>query len=200
MTVPRDLRTERLHLRRWVDSDRAPFAAMSADARVATYLMGVLTRQESDALVDRILDHFEQHGFGVWAVEIPNVAPFAGYIGLAVPNLEAHFTPCVEIAWRLAFEHWGHGYATEGAKAVLTFGFDCLRLEKIVAYTASGNERSRRLMQRIGMRHDPKDDFKHPLLPTGHRLSHQVLYRVTRPTTIRAGDARPVLGSGVGPR
>ena len=184
MTVPRELRSERLYLRRWVASDRAPFATMSADPRVAQYLMGVLSPKDSDALVDRIMDHFEQHGFGLWAVEIPGVAPFAGYIGLAVPNLEAHFTPCVEIGWRLDFEYWGHGYATEGAKAALTLGFDCLGLEEIVAYAASKNERSRRVMWRIGMRHDPKDDFKHPLLPTGHRLSNQVLYRVTPRTAI----------------
>lgn len=182
MTQHCDLQTDRLCLRRWYPSDRAPFAALNADPRVMEYFPGAMSREESDALVTRIEDHFDQHGFGLWAVEIPNVVPFAGFIGLAIPRFTAHFTPCVEIGWRLAAEHWGHGYASEGARAVLTFGFEALEVPEIVSFTALANLRSRRVMERIGMIHDPADDFDHPALPEGHPLQRHVLYRCARPT------------------
>lgn len=179
MTVPRELRTERLRLRRWLPADLAPFAAMNADPRVTKYLPTPLSRQQSDAFVARIEAHFAQHGYGHWAVEICGVAPFAGFIGLSTPRFEAHFQPCVEIGWRLGAEHWGHGYATEGARAVLAFGFDVLRLEEMVSFTVPANVRSRRVMEKIGMTYDPADDFDHPLLPEGHPLRHHVLYRIS---------------------
>jgi RimJ/RimL family protein N-acetyltransferase len=153
---------------------------MNADPRVTEYLPGPLSEEESDAFIARIEDHFEQHSFGLWAVEICNVASFAGYLGLLVPRFEAHFTPCVEIGWRLSAEHWGQGYATEGARAALAFGFEVLGLEEIVSFTVPGNRRSRRVMERIGMAHNPADDFDHPLLPEGHPLRRHVLYRITR--------------------
>jgi RimJ/RimL family protein N-acetyltransferase len=137
----------------------------------------VLTREESDALATRMEDHFEEHGFGRWAVEIVGVVPFAGFIGLSKPQFEAPFTPCVEIGWRLAANCWGHGYATEGARTVLAFGFEVLKLKEIVSFTVPANLRSRRIMEKIGMTYDPKDDFEHPLLPAGHRLRPHVLYR-----------------------
>ncbi len=112
-----ELRTERLYLRRWRATDREPFAALNADPRVMEYFPAPLSPEESEALTSRIEGHFEQHGFGVWAVEIKGTAPFAGFIGLSIPRFEAHFTPCVEIGWRLASEYWGCGYATEGARA-----------------------------------------------------------------------------------
>jgi RimJ/RimL family protein N-acetyltransferase len=180
MTVPRELHTNRLRLRRWLPADHAPFAALNADPRVTEYLPGTLSRAESDALVARIEAHFDQHGFGLWAVEISNVTAFAGFLGLSVPRFAAHFTPCVEIGWRLGAVHWGHGYATEGAGAVLTFGFEVLGLEEIVSFTVPGNTRSRRVMERLGMAHNPADDFDHPLLPAGHPLRRHVLYRITR--------------------
>jgi RimJ/RimL family protein N-acetyltransferase len=180
MAVPRELRTDRLLLRRWIDADLVPFAALNADPRVAEFLPTPLSRQQSDAFVERARAHFERHGFGLWAVEIPNVAPFAGFIGLSTPRFEAHFTPSVEIGWRFGAEHWGHGYATEGARAVLEFGFDVLRLEEIVSFTVPENVRSRHVMEKIGMTHDPADDFDHPLLPDGHRLRRHVLYRARR--------------------
>src|SRR5262245_18948445 len=123
MTLPRELRADRLLLRRWRAEDRAPFAALNADPRVMEHFPSILSREESDARVASIEAHFEQHDFGLWAVEIPNVAAFAGFIGLAVTRFTAHFTPCVEIGWRLAAASWGHGYATEGARAALAFGF-----------------------------------------------------------------------------
>lgn len=138
----------------------------------------LLSREESDARVARIEAHFEEHGYGLWAVEIVGGAAFAGFIGLGIPHFKAHFTPCVEIAWRLAAEHWGHGFATEGARAVLAFGFEALGLAEVVSTTVPANLRSRRVMEKLGMIHDPGGDFEHPLLPEGHALRRHVLYRI----------------------
>lgn len=176
----RELRTERLWLRRWTAADRAPFAALNADAEVFEYLRGPLSRVESDALVDRIEAHFAARGFGLWAVEIPGVTAHAGFIGLSVPSFTAPFTPCVEIGWRLARAYWGAGYASEGARAALTFGFEQLGLAEIVSMTVPANVRSQRVMERLGMRRDPGDDFDHPGVPAGHRLVRHVLYRISR--------------------
>jgi RimJ/RimL family protein N-acetyltransferase len=180
MSLPQELRTDRLRLRRWRSADREPFAALNADPRVMEHFPALLSRDESDARADRIQAHFDQHGFGLWAVEIVDVAPFAGFIGLSIPGFEAHFMPCVEIGWRLAAEYWGRGLATEGAGAALAFGFEALGLEEIVSYTATGNLRSRRVMERLGMTHHPSDDFDHPLLPSGHPLRRHVFYKITR--------------------
>jgi RimJ/RimL family protein N-acetyltransferase len=188
MPLPRELHTARLLLRRWRAEDRDAFAALNADPVVMEHFPAVSSRADSDAAADRIAAHFEKHGFGLWAVEIPGVAPFAGFVGLCVPRFEMHFTPCVEIGWRLAAAHWGHGYATEGAQAALAFGFEHLGLEEIVSYTVPGNVRSRRVMEKIGMRHDPGGDFDHPLLPAGHPLSRHVLYRIRRDQFNRHGD------------
>ncbi len=172
------IRSERLLLRPWRDEDRAPFAAMSADARVMQFFPAVLSRAESDAGVDNIQAHFATHGFGVWAIEVPGVAPFVGFTGLAVPRFTAAFTPCVEIAWRLAADHWGKGYATEAARLSLQYGFETLGLTEIVALAVAANLRSRAVMERLGMRHDPADDFDHPMLPAGHPLRRHVLCRI----------------------
>jgi RimJ/RimL family protein N-acetyltransferase len=123
---------------------------------------------------------FERHGFGLWAVEIPEVTPFAGYIGLSIPAFEAHFAPCVEIGWRLAADCWGQGYATEGARAVLGVGSDILGLEQIVSFTGPANLRSRRVMEKIGMVREAADDFHHPAFAESHRLRRHVLYRPQR--------------------
>jgi RimJ/RimL family protein N-acetyltransferase len=169
------LQTERLILRRWRTGDRQPFAALNADARVMEYFPRLLSLQESDALVSRIDEHFERHGFGLWAVEIPGVVDFAGFAGLSIPRFVAPFTPCVEIGWRLATECWGHGFATEAARAALAFGFGELGLREIVSFTVPQNLRSRRVMEKIGMTYDPADDFDHPGVGTRH-----VLYRLAR--------------------
>ena len=181
MNVPRELRTDRLWLRRWQSDDREPFARLNTDLRVVEFLPGALSREESNAMVDRIEAHFQKHGFGLWAVEIPGVTLFAGFVGLSIPRFEAHFTPCIEIGWRLDAEHWNHGYATEGARAALTFGFQSLQLDEIVSFTVPGNVRSRRVMEKIGMTHSAADDFDHPALPDGHPLRRHVLYRLMRP-------------------
>jgi RimJ/RimL family protein N-acetyltransferase len=180
VNLPSSLQTDRLILRRWRVEDRAPFAALNADPRVMEHFPGVLTREESDLRADRIEAHCEKHGFVLWAIEIPGVAPFAGFVGLSVPSFEASFTPCVEVGWRLAVEHGGKGYATEGARAALAFGFNELGLDEIVSFTVPENIRSRRVMQAIGMKHDANGDFAHPLLPAEHRLSRHVLYRIAR--------------------
>ncbi len=178
------LQTNRLLLRRWRIEDRQSFAAMNADLRVMEHFPKLLTREESNAVVDRIEAHFREHGFGVWALEILGVTPFAGFVGLSHPRFEASFTPCVEIGWRLAAEYWGQGYATEGAKAALNFGFLTLGLAEILSFTVPANVRSRRVMEKIGMTHEAAEDFDHPLLAPGHRLSRHVLYRIKRPATL----------------
>lgn len=150
---------------------------MNADPRVTEFLP-VLTRAESDAVAVRIEAHLAEHGFTFWAVEILGVTPFAGFVGLVIPRFEAHFTPCVEIGWRLAARYWGQGYATEGARAALAFGFNSLKLEEIVAITVPANRRSRQVMERLGMSHNPADDFDHPSVPEGHALRRHVLYRL----------------------
>jgi ribosomal-protein-alanine N-acetyltransferase len=175
------LRTERLILREWRPEDREPFAALNSDPRVMECMPALLPRAQSDALARRSEQHFAKHGFGPWAVEVPDVAPFVGFVGLSVPAFDAHFTPCVEIGWRLAAEHWGHGYATEAALASARFAFDELEMTELVSFTTPQNVRSRAVMRRIGMTHDEADDFDHPRLPPGHRLRRHVLYRLTRP-------------------
>jgi RimJ/RimL family protein N-acetyltransferase len=178
------LRTGRLLLRRWCDGDREPFAALNADPAVMEHFPAVLSRAESDALIGRIESHFDRHGFGFWAVEVPGQADFIGFVGLSIPSFDAPFTPCVEVGWRLARAHWGQGYASEAARAALDFGFDRFGLEEIVSFTVEGNHRSRQVMQRIGMSHDPADDFDHPNLPASSPLRRHVLYRIKRPDTI----------------
>jgi len=181
MTLPQELGTDRLLLRRWRDGDREPFAAMNADPRVMEHFPAVLTPQETDAMIARIDEHFQRHGFGLWAVEVIGGPSFIGFVGLSVPRFEAHFTPCVEIGWRLAADYWGRGYATEAARAAVAFGFESLGLAEIFSFTATQNIRSRQVMQRLGMTHDPAEDFDHPLLPAGHRLCRHVLYRQAHP-------------------
>ena len=175
------LATERLILRGWRDDDLPAFAALNADPRVMEFLPKPLSRAESDARAAQIVEHFRRHGFGLWAVETRDSADFVGFVGLNVPSFKAHFTPCVEIGWRLACEHWNRGYATEAARAALAFGFDQLRLAEIVALTTTANQRSRRVMSRLGMTYSPEDDFEHPVLPAGHPLRSHVLYRLPAP-------------------
>jgi RimJ/RimL family protein N-acetyltransferase len=178
--APNLLTTQRLLLRQWRDSDRDAFARLNVDPIVMEHFPRCWLRNESDAAVTRLQEVIAERGWGFWAVEVPGVAEFIGFVGLSVPRFTAPFTPCVEIGWRLAKEFWGHGYATEAAIASLRFGFEKLTLEQIVAFTVPTNERSMAVMKRIGMSRDPADDFDHPNLPPGDRLRRHVLYRMRR--------------------
>jgi ribosomal-protein-alanine N-acetyltransferase len=170
--------TLRLRLRPWRDEDLDPFAALNADPRVREHFPNLLTRSESDAQATAMRAHLAAHEFGFWAVEVPDVTPFAGIVGLSPVGFEAPFTPCIEVGWRLAHEHWGRGYATEAATAVLAHAFGPLGLAEVVSFTVPGNHRSRRVMEHLGMRHSPGDDFQHPGVPQSHPLRPHVLYRL----------------------
>ncbi len=182
---------ERVLLRGWSEDDLAPFAQMNADPRVMEHLPAPLSRPESDAFVrDRIVPQLGELGFGLWAVEVPGVAPFVGYVGLLVHTFEADFTPCVEIGWRLAFAHWGYGYATEAARLALAYGFAEAGLEEIVSFTVPSNRRSIAVMERLGMAY--AGEFDHPRLPEGHALRRHVLYRLSRSSTSSSNTISPV--------
>jgi RimJ/RimL family protein N-acetyltransferase len=175
------LRTTRLLLRPWHAQDLDPLAAMNADPAVMEHFVAPHSRTQSAAMLERLQDGFRRQGYGFWAVELPGTAPLIGFIGLAPVPAQMPFAPAVEAGWRLAREHWGQGLATEGAQAAIDYGFGPLGLHEIVAYTATRNLRSRRLMERLGMRHDPREDFAHPEIVPGHALAPHVLYRLPAP-------------------
>jgi len=172
------LRTERLLLREFRPEDRTPFAALNADPDVAATLSRALTSEESDAFADAIERHWIDDGFGLWALERLWDGAFLGFAGLSVPSWSP--VPGIEIGWRLARGAWGLGYATEAARATLGFAFGTLRLGALVSLTAATNTRSRAVMARIGMTHDPASDFAHPRLAADHPLSAHVTYRLSR--------------------
>lgn len=178
MTV---LSTERLELRSWRDADLEPFAALNADPEVMRFMPKLLTRAESDALAAGAAAALTSRGWGVWALELRASRDFLGCVGLADVGFAAAFAPCLEILWRLKRQAWGHGYATEAARACLQFAFATLRAPEVVAFTVPANERSRAVMRRLGMRHDAADDFEHPRLPPGHPLRPHVLHRLEAP-------------------
>jgi RimJ/RimL family protein N-acetyltransferase len=176
MTV---LTTPRLILRHWRESDLEPFAALNADPAAMEFMARCLSREESDAFARRAEADIERRGCGLWAVEAPAQRQFIGCVGLAVPGFQAHFTPCVEVAWRLRRECWGQGFATEAGRECLRFAFARLALAEVVAFTVPANARSRAVMGRLGMRHDASGDFDHPRLPPGHALRRHLLYRLS---------------------
>lgn len=173
------IETDRLLLRAWRFEDREPFAAMNGDPMVMECFPATLSQVESDALADRIEDRMTERGFGWYAVEVKGGPAFVGFVGLNVPGYDIPCQPCVEIGWRLGREAWGKGYATEAAMACLDHAFGPLGLEEIVSFTAIGNARSRRLMERLGMVRDSAEDFDHPLAEPGHPLRRHVLYRIS---------------------
>lgn len=166
-------------MRGWRPADREPFAAMNADPEVMEHFPATLSRAESDMLVDRIEAAFARDGFGLWALEVTETGAFIGFTGLITQTFEAHFTPAVEVGWRLARTAWGHGYASEAARAALAYGFDHAGLTEIVSMTTVTNTRSQAVMRRIGMTRDPADDFEHSKIPAGSPLRPHVLYRIT---------------------
>ncbi len=185
------LDTSRLRLRTWREEDLAPFAALNEDPRVMEFLPRPLTRKESDEFAERIQLHFPKYGFGLWAVEVAAESAFIGFVGMAVPRFEAHFTPCVEIGWRLAHSHWNRGYASEAAQRVLRHAFRERELEEIVSFTVPENRRSRAVMEKLGMSRRAAEDFDHPGMPPGHRLERHVLYRLQRQAWIDMSQSHP---------
>jgi RimJ/RimL family protein N-acetyltransferase len=174
------LTTERLLLRRWEPSDFAPFADLNNDPEVMRHLHEPMTAVESDAFVDRIEEHFDADGFGLWALEVRATGAFVGFTGLARQTFEAPFNPSVEVGWRLARGAWGHGYATEAARAALAFAFEVLELDEVVSITTAVNLRSQAVMRRLGMTRDPADDFEQQHMPVDHALRPAVLHRLSR--------------------
>jgi len=177
--------TSRLLLRHWRDEDRAPFAAMGADPAVMEHFPALLSRAESDAFVDRVGADLERRGWGLWAVEEIGSPGFLGFVGLNVPGFEAHFTPAVEIGWRLARHAWGRGIASEAARGALVLAFEDLGLDEVVSFTTTTNVRSQAVMRRIGMTHDPADDFDHSNIDGDSPLRRHVLYRRRRVSYLR---------------
>ena len=179
-----DLETERLVLRRWRAEDRRAFVAMNADPEVMRYFPATLDRAASEAWFARMNAALDDDGHGLWAVARRDDDAWLGMTGLAAPTFSAAFTPCIEIGWRFPVSSWGHGYATEAARAAVAYGFDGvdgLGLDEILSWTTVENRRSRAVMERLGMTHDPADDFEHPRLPVGHPIRPHVLYRLRRP-------------------
>ncbi|RYF57689.1 MAG: N-acetyltransferase [Comamonadaceae bacterium] len=182
-----NLDTSRLTLRPWIDSDRKPFAAMSADPQVMAHLMPLSSPGATDAWIDRQLAHLQNEGMCFWAIELKPTGEFIGAAGLLRVSYEAHFTPAVEVGWRIDRRFWGRGYAPEAAARAIRFGFEHKGVQEIVANTVPANMNSRRVMEKLGMTTTPADDFEHPLVPPGHPLRQQVLYRLTRD---RWGDSQ----------
>ena len=175
---PTILRTQHLILRRWKESDFFPFAGMNADQRVMEFMLGTMTEEETRQSIEGIKKHFDAHGFGRWAVEVAGSGQFIGFVGISIPPYTLPFRPCVEVAWRICAEEWGKGYAPEAAKEALRDGFERVALEEIVSFTTLTNLKSRRVMEKLGMRYCPSEDFDHPMVPEGHRLRRHALYRM----------------------
>jgi RimJ/RimL family protein N-acetyltransferase len=175
-----ELTTDRLLMRAWKESDYEPFAALNADPAVMEHFPAPMTPEQSNTVADLFSEQLKERGFGLWALEVLETGQFIGFTGLSVPSFEAHFTPAVEVGWRLSKDAWGNGYASEAARAALAHGFGPAGLDEVVSFTATTNKPSQRVMERIGMTHDEADDFDHPRLDPGHRLERHVLYRITR--------------------
>lgn len=153
---------------------------MNADPVVMQFFPETYTEERTRRFVERIHECWAERGYGLWAVERKDTAHFIGYVGLWPATFAAHFTPAVEVGWRLAADQWGHGYATEGARAALDSGFETLGLDEIVSFTSTLNVRSIRVMERLGMRRDATGNFEHPNVPEGHPTRAHVLYRIRR--------------------
>jgi RimJ/RimL family protein N-acetyltransferase len=179
MTEIIEFDTDRLHLRQWIEADKAPFAMLNADSRVMEYFPSVLDRSTSYAMVDRLHSQIIDRGWGWWAVELKEDKQFIGTVGLGIPIADLPFSPCVEVGWRLAFPYWGKGYASEAARGALEVGFEKLCLSEIVSFTAIKNQRSRAVMERLGMIR-AKETFEHPNIEIGYPLREHCLYRLSR--------------------
>lgn len=174
------IETKRLILREWLPEDLPFFAVINQDPKVMECLLKSLTEEESAAMIEKIKKHFKQNGFGLFACILKQTSNCIGFVGLSIPEFTAHFTPCVEIGWRLSSQAWGKGYATEAARAVLKAGFEQFNLQEIVSFTVLVNKRSIRVMEKIGMKRDLNGDFDHPKVPHNNPLKAHVLYRITK--------------------
>lgn len=170
--------TERLILRKWCDADIEPFVQMNSDARVMKYFPALMSRDQTLQAVERIKKHFDDYGYGWFAVDLKSTGEFIGFIGFSHPRFESYFTPCIEIGWRLKAEHWGKGLATEGAKACLQYGFEILNFDKVYSFTAEPNFPSVKVMKKIGMK--PGGEFNHPMLHHDSWLCKHLLYKVSK--------------------
>ena len=173
------LKTKRLILRTWKEQDLDPMSAINQDPLVCEFLPKIGDLAATKALIQLFINHYEKYGFTAYAVDLRSNGKFIGFVGLLIPSFEAHFTPAVEIAWRLDSKCWGKGYATEAAKAIVDFAFATLKLEEVVSFTVENNIRSRRVMEKIGMHHNLQDDFDHPKLQKNSPLCRHVLYRLS---------------------
>ena len=173
-------KTKRLILKTWKEQDLDSMPAINQDPLVCEFLPKIGDRAATKALIQRFINNYKKYGFTAYAVGLKSNGEFIGFVGLLVTSFEAHFTPAVEIAWRLDSKCWGKGYATEAAKAIIDFSFTTLKLEEVVSFTVENNIRSRRVMEKIGMHHNPHDDFDHPKLPKNSPLCRHVLYRLSR--------------------
>jgi len=174
------LETDRLVLRTFEERDIDAMALIDQDPKVREFLLGTADREKTAAGVRKIIRHYDDHGFSLYAVELKSTHEMIGWCGLMIPSFEAHFTPAVEIGWRLSSNQWHHGYATEAATAVLKYAFENLKLKEVVSFTAAGNIKSRRVMEKIGLEHNPDDDFDHPKIEKSHPLCRHVLYRISK--------------------
>lgn len=174
------IETERLILRTWKSGDLQPMVAINQDPKVMEHFPGLLDLETTKNLIDKVNNHHEQHGYSLYACVKRDSHEFIGFIGLLVVNFKAHFTPATEIAWRLSSKHWGQGFATEGAKAVLDYAFKKLKIPEIVSFTVRDNTKSIRVMQKIGLHHSIDDDFDHPKLDDNSPLKRHVLYRLSK--------------------
>jgi RimJ/RimL family protein N-acetyltransferase len=171
------LETPRLILRQWQGSDYEPYIQLNADSGVMEFFPSVLTRDQTLAQINRISDAIDRNGYGFFAVETKDTHEFIGFTGLSNPGFESHFTPCVEIGWRLSKANWNQGFATEAAMASLGYGFETLGLAEIYSFTSIHNLRSVQVMKKIGMSHS--GFFEHPLIEDGHVLKPHVVYKIS---------------------
>lgn len=178
--MTKTLETDRLILREWKKEDRQPFARMNGDPMIMEYMPRALDEKASNKLADRFAEHFEKHGYGLYACERKEDGAFMGFVGLDNVSIDVPFAPAVEIAWRLDYEYWGKGYATEAARRVLDHAFGELKLKEIVAFSVHDNTRAIQIMEKLGMSRDMKGDFDYPALRKGHPLGAFVLYRLSR--------------------
>ena len=178
MTKIIQLETQRLILRQWINSDFAEFFKLNSDPDVMQYFPDILSKQESDQLAQRIQTLITTNGWGFWAIEVKDTRQFIGFTGLNKPQYKIPCSPCTEIGWRLSKSSWGKGYATEAAKAALSFAFESLSLSEVYAFTTVKNDRSRAVMERLQMI-NTNQNFHHPEVPIDSHLREHVLYKIT---------------------